>query len=645
MCRIAGFWEKANKRYDETILSSIRDTMSIGGPDDAGNFIDEQSGVYLAHRRLSIIDISAAGHQPMQWNNYVLIFNGEIYNYLSIKTELESHGYSFESGSDTEVLLKSFHHWGLDCVQKFRGMFAFAIWNKSEKKLYLCRDRAGVKPLFYYNEGSLFLFSSEMRGIMAHPDFKSNISKSSVAYYLRYGYTSAPATIFGSVKKQKPGSWLIVDGKEIKEIVYWNPELQPMYNNRASNVASKQEFIATMEEHLIESCKLRTVADVPVGVFLSGGIDSSVVTSLLQHYGGSTVKTFTIGFTDPAYNEAGYARQIARHLQTDHHEYIFDEQDFIKGVREITEHYDEPFGDSSCIPTYLLSKFARDHVKVALSADGGDEVFGGYTKYIYAREKFKRLKNIPLPLRQMAAGFLNSNLAYSAGILVNKLSGRNMHNLGSRLYKFSEALTSKDELSFLENSSAFSQYPDLKAIGINKNIPYASLEKGLHEFSHSRYYSAFLMADMKAYLEGDILTKIDRATMHNSLEGREPLLDHLLIEAMIAAPDEWKISNGTGKLVLRSILEKYVPSAFFERPKQGFTIPLNRWLKSFFKKELICLANDKHFAEMFYLDPAGVKQTISMYLAGKSERNYHLVWFLYVLYMWHLHWHLPHRNK
>ncbi|MEM3227304.1 MAG: asparagine synthase (glutamine-hydrolyzing), partial [Thermoplasmata archaeon] len=380
MCRIVGFLDFSNKNnYNlERVITSMRDTLIYGGPDDAGNFIDQSNNLALGHRRLSIIDLSITGHQPMEFDNYVIVYNGEIYNFIDIKKELEALGYKFYSTSDTEVILKAFHRWGFKSVDKFRGMFAFAIWDKKDHKLILCRDRVGVKPLYYYYNNDLFMFASELKAFHMHPKFIKNISFEALSLYLQYGYITAPYSIFENTYKLEPGQFLVLDGKgKIEKFNYWN--VDSFFKNPLGD--SEESITQELELILEESFKLRLVSDVPIGVFLSGGIDSSTVAALLQKNMSEKLKTFTIGFYEKDYNEANYAKKIANYLGTDHTEVYITAKEAFDVISKIPEIYDEPFGDSSAIPTYLVSKLAKSKVKVSLSADGGDEQFCGYTRY------------------------------------------------------------------------------------------------------------------------------------------------------------------------------------------------------------------------------------------------------------------------
>ncbi|MCX6723491.1 MAG: asparagine synthase (glutamine-hydrolyzing), partial [Candidatus Staskawiczbacteria bacterium] len=394
MCGIIGIRDFRNK-ISPQILSKMTDILSYRGPDDSGIYIDEKNNVGFGHRRLSILDLSSAGHQPMSDDNENIwvTFNGEIYNFKEIRKELENKGHRFKSNSDTEVIVKSYEEWGIEAVKKYRGMFAFAIWDKTKEKLFLVRDRAGVKPLYYYHKDNLFLFSSELKSFHQHPKFEKEINFDALALFLQFGYILAPHTIFQDAYKLNPGHYLEIDKNgSLKEIKYW--DITDYYLEKPIN-KPEDEIEKELEQILIESFNYRMVSDVPVGVFLSGGIDSSLVAALLQTNSKNSIKTFTIGFNEKEYNEAPYAKKIARHLKTDHNEIYCTSKDALEIIPKLSEIYDEPFGDSSSIPTYLVSKFARQQVKVALSADAGDELFCGYSRYELLNNYYKIIQKTP----------------------------------------------------------------------------------------------------------------------------------------------------------------------------------------------------------------------------------------------------------
>jgi asparagine synthase (glutamine-hydrolysing) len=633
MCRINGIIQT---NVDINVLELMRDSLIYGGPDDAGIFVNESKNIGLAQRRLSIIDLSEGGHQPMKYKDYVIVFNGEIYNYNDIAKELIGLGYKFDSGSDTEVILKAFHCWGYDSVHKFRGMFTFALWNESTKKLLLCRDRVGVKPLYWYQKEGLFLFASELKAFHKHPDFDKTINQDAVSLFLQTGYIRSPFSIFKYAHKLEPGSFLEIDeNNNIKKWKYW--DVREQYLNAELSDESEDVLIEKCETILTESFKLRMVADVPVGMFLSGGIDSSLVTALLQKEYSTPLNTFTIGFEDPKFNEAKYAKEIAKHIGTNHTELYCNEKHFEEIIDSLPEYYDEPFGDSSAIPTYLVSKLARKAVTVSLSADGGDEIFTGYNRYLFSDKLFDKVQHIPKPLREIGSKLVST---FSTKFVENiiqylPISESYKKNIDARLPKIVEALKANTPLDFLYASTLFISEENLK-----KAHDFTSIEQIFDKnllIRNQMKNSAYGVADIESYLEGDILAKVDRATMQVALEGREPFLDHKIIEFALTLPDNMKLRNGETKWILRQILYKYVPKQILDRPKMGFGIPLNDWLSTILKQDLLEISMNQNFLNCFKLNPEYIQNNINNYLKGKGDSPF-FVWYLFCLYKWYQKW-------
>jgi asparagine synthase (glutamine-hydrolysing) len=636
MCRITGFWDF---NYDNTYplketLIAMRDSLEHGGPDSGGAYLDKATPLALGHRRLSILDLSAAGHQPMFLENWVIVFNGEVYNFIEVRKKLKLEGYNFQTGTDTEVILKAFKAWGMDMVQHFRGFFAFAIFNSQTKKLTICRDRLGVKPMFWYWKDGLFMFASELKAFHLHPKFDKKISKTAVSLYLQQGYIQYPHCIFEYAHKLAAGAYLELDDQqEVKTQKYW--DVQEVYANTSITNKSEAALEEELETILTESFELRMVADVPVGAFLSGGIDSSMVTALLQKKQGRQLKTFTIGFHDEEYNEAQHAKAVAAHLGTDHHELYCTEDDFEKVIPLLPDMYDEPFGDSSAIPTYLVAKMAREHVKVSLSADGGDEIFGGYTKYEITQNFYPKIKKMPGFVRSMLSGlsaqvdplWLERN---SQKIPVLK----NYKNISNKFPKLINALDAKDTLDFFNISSTYIARKDLKNLFPHYQKRYESNQ----EIEAQRLISYLGMVDIDTYLEGDIMTKVDRATMAVALEGREPFLDHKIIEFAMSLPDNLKIRGKDTKYLLRKLLFKHVPREILERPKQGFSIPIQKWLLSTLKEDLLAMKEDHNFLTTFELDEVELHKIIDNFISQKVYINPHFIWFLYTLHQWYNRW-------
>ena len=637
MCRINGFIDFDSQRiYDkQATLVKMRDTLAYGGPDNGGQYINEN--LYLGHRRLSIIDRSAAGNQPFEWDNYVLVFNGEIYNYQDIRLELQALGHTFQSDSDTEVLLKSFKEWGKNAVHKYRGMFAFALWDKQTKKLLLCRDRVGVKPLYWYWKDGLFMFASELKAFHEHPYFDKTINQKAVSLFLQQGYITAPLSIFEYAHKVNPGHFVEIDTitQTIHKESYW--DIETIFEQKTIDTRHENTILEELEPLLAESFGLRMVADVPVGMFLSGGIDSSLVVALLQKQTNQQLKTFTIGFDNPRLNEAHFAQKIAQHIGTDHTELYCSEADFKEVIPKIADFYDEPFGDSSCIPTFLVAQLAKQHVKVSLSADGGDEIFGGYTKYEIAKNVFPKLQKIPRPVRQLihhVAAPINPHWVEKNASKLPILRGYS--GVGNKFSKFKQGIEATDIIDFFNQSSTYTS-----SKGLKKLFPLYELRFSPNgqEPDKNRLISYLGMIDIKTYLEGDIMTKVDRATMQVALEGREPFLDHKIIEFACALPDSLKIKDKQAKYLLRKILYKYVPKDMIERPKQGFAIPLEQWLRTeVLQNELKELCNNSDFISVFQLQKKTLNRIISDFLANKSYQNAHFIWFLYTLFSWYKRW-------
>jgi asparagine synthase (glutamine-hydrolysing) len=633
MCRIAGIWD-FNSTSSPEILNRMRDSLHYGGPDAADSYVAADTQLMLGHRRLSIIDLSDAARQPMRFADSVLVFNGEIYNYQEIANELMSLGCTFKTGSDSEVLLQAFAQWGKAAVDRFRGMFAFALWDEKNKKLLLCRDRLGVKPLYWYQKDGLFMFASELKAFHKHPRFDKTISTDAVSLFLQQGYIQAPHCIFKYVQKLEPGTMLEIDSNgALQKFCYWDAE--EIYRNVKIQEGSETELIDKLEENLKDSFRLRMVADVPVGMFLSGGIDSSTVAALLQADAPQKIKTFTIGFEHSEYNEAQHAKSIAAHLGTEHHELYCSEKDFEEVLDLLPDIYDEPFGDSSGIPTYIVSRMAKNEVKVSLSADGGDELFGGYTKYEAVKNFYPKIKRLPYPLRKLAAEvsgainplWLEKNAPHLP--ILNRYK-----NIANKFPKLRNALKAKDLSDFFNRSSTYiSKEEQLKL------FPHFSERFSTSVTPQKDLLISYLgMIDLKTYLEGDIMTKVDRATMQLALEGREPMLDHKLVEFALSLPDDMKIRGNSTKYLLRQVLYRYVPKELIERPKQGFSIPVQQWLEGKLRPELEKMAVDKMFAERFGLNQQRLQQIIRGFLTKKQFINPHFIWFLYMLYRWNLRW-------
>lgn len=591
MCGIVGFIQKDSANVSwQHILNSMSDQIIHRGPDSNGIWFDVESGIGLAHRRLAIIDLSPEGHQPMQSasGRYVIVFNGEIYNYRKLMDELVKLGHHFRGHSDTEVILQAIEQWGLrEAVTRCIGMFAMAVWDKQERKLYLIRDRLGEKPLYYGKVGKAFAFASELKALKPHPDWEGAIDHNALTLYMKHGYVPAPHSIYRGIRKLTPGSILSVDFSSsdivINESSYWcmsdvvhNGQINPLSG-------SDEDMISCLEDLLLDSVKQQMVADVPLGAFLSGGIDSSTVVALMQSLSTQPVKTFSIGFDYEGYDEAGYARQIAQYLGTDHTELYVTANDALNVIPKLPLMYDEPFADSSQIPTYLVSELTRQHVTVSLSGDGGDELFCGYTRYFMVNNIWRKLSLLPLVIRRSVAGMIIKTPVSRLDVLfkwLNPLFNKYSQpgRAGDKLKKSAYLLnaTNADEFYSLFTTNRVDVDGLLKLENYNQNK-----DEVLNDYkwlSSCSSVSKMMYKDTVQYLPDDILVKVDRATMANSLESRIPLLDHRVVEYAWRLPLSVKYRNGQGKWILRQVLNKYVPGKYFERPKMGFGVPMDNWL-------------------------------------------------------------------
>jgi asparagine synthase (glutamine-hydrolysing) len=645
MCRIAGLWDqRPGPGCDlSEVVNRMKNTMSYGGPDDEGSYIDREHGVALGHRRLTILDLSSAGHQPMRdaERDVWTVYNGEIYNFREIRSELERLSHVFISASDTEVLLHAYRQWGMQMLGRFRGMFAFALWDREREVLILARDRAGVKPLYWSFRDGVLAFASELKAFHQYPGFRKELDPEALWFFLQLGYIPGPRSIFQGVRRLEPGTWLQLDRRGTVQVNrYW--DVWEHYGHRTA--VSEQEAEERLEELLVESFRLRLVSDVPVGVFLSGGVDSSSVTALLQRHADRPLKTFTIGFAHKDYDESQAAREVSRHLGTDHTELVCSLDDAFEVLERYEEIYDEPFGDSSGIPTFLVSRLARRQVKVSLSADAGDELFAGYTKYPFVRDYQRRLARVPGSARTLAAGLLGllSPEAVEAlwGRLTRVLPLPRYSNLKDKFFKFRNMLSEQDlRRSFLRAGSfatpstvagilarPLGPAPDLQGTGFELD-PGAPLD----------VLSCLQIMDFDTYMVDDILVKVDRATMQNSLEGREPFLDHHLVEYVAGLPPELKLRNGTSKWLLRQVLYKYVPRKLIERPKMGFSIPLYPWLRQSILSRHADLFAPTFLKAQGIFDAQAVPALIKSFTSGRPV-NANFIWFLFVFQRWFRRW-------
>jgi asparagine synthase (glutamine-hydrolysing) len=639
MCGITGFLDLTRQLPNSELKATVTrmsDMIRHRGPDDSGAWVDEQCGVAFGFRRLAIIDLTPSGHQPMfsADERYVIVFNGEIYNYAALRQELIGLGHAFRGTSDTEVMLEAVCQWGLEAaVRRFNGMFAFALWDRNENRLFLVRDRLGIKPLYYAWVGQVLLFGSELKALCAYPNFHPEIDRNSLALHLRHNCIPAPYSIYMGVKKLLPGCILTIDANEGRKDVapqpYWSAR-QVVENAVADPFCgTEEEAIEQMDALLRDSVRLRMVADVPLGAFLSGGIDSSTVVALMQAQSSRPVKTFTIGFYEDSFNEARYAKEVAAHLGTEHTELYVTPEEAQAVIPRLPTLFDEPFSDSSQIPTYLVSQLARRHVTVSLSGDGGDELFAGYNRYFWGREIWRRIGWIPMPVRNTVGRVLGKVAPHNWETM---LKPTRFSELGEKVRKLSEVLSAQDPREIYFRLASHWKEPCEVVIGAEEP-PTISNDKSrwasLKDFTQSMMYM-----DLVTYLTDDILTKVDRSSMAVSLEARVPLLDdHRVVEFAWRLPMNLKIRNGQSKWLLRQVLYRYVPRQMIERPKMGFGVPIESWLRGPLRSWVEDLLNETRLRQEGFLNPQPIRQKWQEHLEGKQNWHYYL-WDILMFQAW-----------
>jgi len=644
MCGISGFIDIAFKKKInelESLIARMSDTLRHRGPDDKGFWIDEHYGIALGHRRLSIIDLSQEGHQPMvsACGRFVVVYNGEIYNFKLLRNDLQSEGFMFRGQSDTEVMLAAISSYGIEkAVKKFNGMFAFALWDRLERNLYLCRDRLGEKPLYYGFVNNSFVFASELKAIVEFPGFNKEVDRQALVSYLRYNCIPAPYSIYKNFKKLYPAEILTFKAQtnEIKSSFYWSAfdvakdcESKPWTKNA-------EDTLEEAEGLLRDAVKMRMESDVPLGVFLSGGIDSSLVTALMQAQSSLAVKTFTIGFGDQRYDEAEDAMRVAKYLGTAHTCFHATAEDALKVIPELPRIYDEPFADSSQIPTILVSRMAKQHVTVCLSGDGGDEIFAGYNRYIWLERIWGKIHALPYGMRELIAKSLlicppdRFERAFErlASILPRPLIVRNS---GIKFQKFIDVLSSKDvETAYL---NLVSHWKNPSSLVLGQADEKCNLENKSRASFISGIKRQMMYLDMLNYLPNDILTKVDRASMSVSLESRAVYLDHRLVEFAWQLPIGFLINKRGSKLILKNILKKYLPENYWQRPKMGFAVPLDSWLRG----SLRCWADDllskQYIKRKGFLDPEVVNDRWQEHKSGARNWQYEL-WDILMFNSW-----------
>lgn len=646
MCGINGFFSKSLNTYNN-IITEMNKAISHRGPDTNGKWEDKNSGIVLGHQRLSIIDITSAGNQPMQSfsKRYILTFNGEIYNHLEIRNELEINNSKkiWRGNSDTETLIEAIDFWGIEItLKKIEGMFAFGLWDKKKHSLILARDRIGEKPLYYGWQGEginkVFLFGSELKALKVHPEFKGEINRDTIALQLRYNCIPAPYSIYKNIYKLQPGYYLELKEDDLKKglipntINYWSLKNCAIYGNINQIKLSDVDFQKDLERQLKLSVKKQMMSDVPLGAFLSGGIDSSLIVALMQSESIKSINTFTIGFSENEYNEALYAKKIANHLGTNHTELYVSSKNALEVIPQLPTIYDEPFSDSSQIPTIILSKLAKKHVKVALSGDAGDELFCGYNRYLISKNFSNTLNLIPLNLRKILASAIKVIPSQNWLKLSKFLPKYNQYNnFGDKLHKGADVLGARTQFDLYYMLR--SHWHDPSEITKNCNEPKTILNKLNAEVKNLNSQEQMMILDMLTYLPDDILVKLDRAAMSSSIETRVPFLDHKLIEYSWQIPHSLKFRNRQGKWILRKILNQYVPKKYFDRPKMGFGVPIDSWLRGPLKDWAENLLNEKKLRQEGYFNEKLIKDKWIEHQSGKKNWQYQL-WDILMFQSW-----------
>lgn len=642
MCGITGYLGFTSNNQKE-ILDRMSQTLHSRGPDDFGSWYDVTNSIALGHRRLSIVDLSAAGHQPMSSprGRYQLVYNGEIYNHVELRQQINSSGqiFNWNGHSDTETLLAGFEIWGVkETLEKCVGMFAIAVWDTKLRTLTLARDRIGEKPLYYGWQGegekAAFLFASELKAFKKHPSFENVIDRGSLSLYLRHNYVPAPYSIYKGISKLEPGTLLTVSLESRRPIytTYWSGDLVAEAGKANPYQGSPSEAVGDLENLLNGSIKSQMMGDVPVGAFLSGGIDSSLIVSLMQSQSTRPVKTFTIGFNEAEFNEAEYAKAVAKHLKTDHTELYVSPEEALNVIPKLPTIYDEPFSDSSQIPTHLVSMLAKQSVTVSLSGDAGDELFCGYNRYNLTSKIWNRIAAFPKPIRKTAAVGLSSLSTESWDRIGKFLPKSNLSsNFGDKMHKAANVLASESTNALY--LGLLSHWHDPASIVKNGFEPPTKLTAKSPALVGLNDIERMMALDMLNYLPDDILVKVDRAAMAVSLETRVPFLDHRVVEFAWKLPLSIKYANNQTKWPLREILYKYVPKSLIERPKMGFGVPLSDWLRGPLRDWAEALLNEKRLEDEGYFYPKPIRKKWQEHLSGQRNWSYHL-WDILMFQSW-----------
>ena len=639
MCGIAGFACSHNFTQYQHDLKKAVSALSHRGPDADGVWYDAAAGIGLGHRRLAVIDLSPAGKQPMVSDDQaaMIAYNGEVYNFQTLRETLTRLGRRFRTDTDTEVIVNAYREWGVNCLERLTGMFAIALWDREKKLLLLARDRLGIKPLYYYFDGQILLFASELKALMKFSAFRRDIDEDALPLFLHYQYIPAPKSIFKNTYKLPPGYYAQFDGHQLTIKRYWDfPAITP-----STKIIRTDDALEKLDDLLTRCVADRLISDAPLGALLSGGIDSSMVVALMQKLSAAPVQTFSIGFREQEYNEAPWAAQVARHLGTRHTELYAAPEDALNLIPRIPEIYDEPFADSSAIPTLLVSQLARSKVTVALSGDGGDEQFCGYVRYHSTASMADIFSKSPILIRQHLARLLSrlpsqwiancyhpwrrflpqryqvANFTDKWEKLIRILDKNRLQDI----YRMTISLWSDSEMSAL----------------INRPRPASVYENCFEQSETWPTLSRLMFTDQRTYLPDALLTKVDRASMSVALEVRVPLLDHRIVEFTAKLPEHLKYQNGTGKYLLQKLLARYLPRQLFERPKMGFGVPLDRWLRHELKELLTDYLSYDRLKQEGVFNPSEVERKIKAHLTGQANEQYRL-WALLMWEMWREKW-------
>jgi len=644
MCGIAGaLYSEPNLKDDEfsSLMKAMGDTLVHRGPDDSGVWVNSPDGIGLVHRRLSIIDLSPQGHQPMISGNgrFVIVFNGEIYNFKEIRGRLEKNGVKFKGHSDTETLLESIATEGIEkTLADINGMFAFALWDREDNSLILARDRIGKKPLYYGVCNGVFLFGSELKALKKHPDFDDEIDRAALGQFIQYSWLNGPASIYKKINKLSPGTYLKISktfkADLMQPVTYWSALESARLGQANLYSGSYEEAVTHLEKLVADSVERRMIADVELGALLSGGIDSSLVVSMMQAQSTRKVKTFSIGFHEATHNEAVHAKKIAEYLGTDHSELYVTPDECMNVIPQLPHMYDEPFGDVSQIPTYMVSKLANRDVKVVLSGDGGDELFAGYTRYFRCMQHWEKHENIPLFVRPAIGEVMDYAAQASWRLLANTKTQEGVagwRRLGAKLEKRARRIGAKSSLELFVRMMM--RYKDITELVKMHDDSQTMLSNKEDWPAHADPILNMMLIDTLCYLPDNILVKVDRASMATSLEARCPLLDKEIAEFAWRLPHAMKVNQLGGKRILKDILAKYLPTELTDRKKMGFGVPIGKWLRSPLRDWAEDMLDKEKIRQQGYLNEDVVQRLWKQHLSGWRNHN-DILWSILMFQAW-----------